>query len=450
MSWHIRCCLRRSVVLFLLSLRLSLHNWTPPAAPERPRLKQNETHWMQRRRPLVLLLSALAVLGGCQKKSSPEPARDAVLPPASSASAQAAQGAIDPDQPATCAPCHGAVVEEFRESLHSRAHHANDPLYGALRALRIEKQGPHIPGACANCHNPRDTVDHESLAAKAGVTCATCHQIEGVHTGEGRKGIQALQVGPPRRFRGVHDLPEGASPVHGTGPAVPAIQDGVTLCLSCHGEEKNAAGVVTCSTGTEFAEARGSSTCVGCHMKETPGPSGAVVTRSSHRSHLFAGPHLQHRSTGPGMIEEALAISGRIEGEKLIARLENRSGHSFPTGFPGRMALLEIRALDASGKELARNISSDPMKDHPEAVFNRGYVDADNKPVLAPFAARMVRDNRLKPAETREILFAIPPGTVHAELRLKFFLIAPPAARMLGYQGPETRPIILPPVRISR
>jgi hypothetical protein len=405
---------------------------------------------MQRGLPLALLLSTLAAQGGCQKKSNPEPARDAALPPAASASAQAAQGAIDPDQPATCAPCHGAVVNEFRESLHSRAHHANDPLYGALRALRIEKQGPAIPGACANCHNSRDTADHESPAAKAGVTCATCHQIEGAHPGEGRKGIQALQVGPAGRFRGVHDIPDGASPVHGTGPAVPAIQDGVTLCLSCHGEEKNAAGVVTCSTGTEFAEARSSTTCVGCHMKETPGPSGAVVTRSSHRSHRFFGPHLQHRSTGPGILEDALAISGRIDGDRLIARLENRSGHSFPSGFPGRMALLEIRALAADGKELARNISSDPMKEHPEAVFNRGYVDADNKPVLAAFAARMVRDNRLKPAETREILFAIPPGTARAELRLTFFLIAPPAARMLSYQGPETRPIVLAPVLVSR
>jgi hypothetical protein len=397
------------------------------------------------------LAASLALLASCQKKDKP-PSKDT----AQSSSAQAASSApragveIDPDRPETCAPCHGAVVQEFNESLHSRAHHGKDRLYGALRTARIEKQGAPIPEACANCHTPRDTKDHESPAAQAGVTCATCHQIEGVHLEEGRKGVKALAVGPERRFRGVHDIAEGTSPAHGTGPAVPALQDGVTLCLACHGEEKNAAGVTTCSTGTEYAAAKASNTCVGCHMSETPGPSGAGVTRSSHRSHRFRGPHQQHRLAEPGILEEALAIGGRIEGDRLLARLENRTGHAFPTGFPGRMALLEIRALDGAGKELARNITADPMKEHPEAVFNRGYVDAEGKPSLAAFAAKQVRDNRLKPAETRELAFALPPSTARVELRLKFFLLAPPAARLLGYEGPETKPVVLKPVVVAR
>lgn len=407
-----------------------------------------------RRLPRHAFALVLAALVGCQN-APPPPS----TPPASAPTTQAVTAGptmpptlevIDPDRPATCAPCHAAVVAEFADSLHSRSHHANDPLYGALRALRTEKQGPHIPAACAVCHTPRDLTDHESPAAKAGVTCATCHQIEGAHPGEDRKGIRALAVGPERRFRGGRDVAEGASPAHGTGPAVPAIRDGVTLCLSCHGEEKNPAGVTTCSTGIEFAAKPGSDTCVSCHMKETPGPSGAVVTRPSHRSHRFAGPHLQHRTSGPGILDEALGITGRLEGEMLVARLENRTGHAFPTGFPGRMALLEIRALGADGTELARNIKAEPMKEHPEAVFNRGYVDAEGKPALAPFAAKMVRNNTLTPAEVREIRYPVPPGTARAELRLKFFLLAPNAAKMLGYEGPETKPVVLPPVIVSR
>ena len=114
------------------------------------------------------------------------------------------------------------------------------------------------------------------------------------------------------------------------------------------------------------------------------------------------------------------------------------------------MALLEVRALDASGKELARNLTTDPMKEHPEAVFNRGYVDAEGKPSLAPFAAKLVRDNRLKPAETREVSFVVPAQTAKAELRIKFFLLAPFAARTLNYTGPETRPVVLAPVVVVR
>jgi hypothetical protein len=134
----------------------------------------------------------------------------------------------------------------------------------------------------------------------------------------------------------------------------------------------------------------------------------------------------------------------------MVATLVNKSAHAFPTGFPARMALLEVRALDATGKELARNITSDPMKEHPEAVFNRGFVDAEGKPALAPFAVKQVRDNRLKPAETREVSFAVPAQTTKVELRLKFFLLAPFAAKQLGYTGPETKPVVLEPVLVAR
>lgn len=356
---------------------------------------------------------------------------------------------LDPNDAATCEPCHAAVVGEWRESLHARAHHAKDPLYAAVRAARIEKQGPHIPNACAQCHNTRDPVDHESKAAQAGVTCATCHQLDGVHPGQ--KGLAALKVGPEKRFRGPHDVADGTAPLHASGPALEALKDGTTLCLACHGEEQNPAGVPTCTTGPEYVASKETKSCTSCHMKEVEGASGAVVTtRTTHRSHHFAGPHQQQRLGTPGMLEEAVGLTGRFEGEKVIAKLENRSAHGFPTGFPARMALLEVRALDASGKELARNITADPMKEHPEAVFNRGYVDAGGKPSLAPFAAKQVRDNRLKPAETREVSFAVPALTAKAELRIKFFLLAPFAAKQLDYTGPETKPVVLAPVVVVR
>jgi len=115
-----------------------------------------------------------------------------------------------------------------------------------------------------------------------------------------------------------------------------------------------------------------------------------------------------------------------------------------------RASFDEVEQRIASGKELARNITADPMKEHPEAVFNRGYVDAEGKPSLAPFAAKQVRDNRLKPAETREVSFIVPALTAKAELRIKFFLVAPFAARQLNYSGPETKPVVLAPVVVVR
>ncbi|MFZ5442437.1 MAG: multiheme c-type cytochrome [Myxococcota bacterium] len=401
------------------------------------------------------LLFALVAFAGC-RTPQPDATPTTPVPPApvkvNEVAAALAPGiTLDPNDPATCEACHTAVVGEWRESLHARAHHSKDPLYGALRTLRLEKQGPHIPGECASCHNPRDPKDHESVAAQGGVTCAVCHQLDAVHLADGKKGVQTFVIGPEKRFRGVHDIADGTAPLHASGPALPELQDGTTLCLACHGEEKNAAGVPTCTTGPEYVASKETKSCAACHMKETEGASGPVVTtRTTHRSHRFLGPHQQHRLATSGMLEEAVGLTGRFDGDKVVAKLENRSAHGFPTGFPARMALLEVRALDAGGKVLAQNITQDPMKEHPEAVFNRGYVDAEGKPSLAPFSAKLVRDNRLKPAETREVAFAVPPQTVKAELRLKFFLLAPFAAKQLAYTGPETKPVVLAPVVVAR
>jgi Cytochrome c554 and c-prime len=406
-------------------------------------------------RPGPALLLSLLLSTGCAKDRAAAPARkpEAAAPKVEVnpvAAALAPGLTLDPDDPATCAPCHGAVVAEWQESLHARAHHGADPVYAALRTLRTQKQGPQIPGQCANCHNPRDTVDHESKAAKLGVTCATCHQLTGVALDGGKAGVAALVVGPAKTFRGPHDFQDGVAPLHATGAAVPALADGKTLCLACHAEAKNPAGLTTCNTGVEYAEGKEARPCTECHMPTEPSPSGAVTKATSHKSHRFPGPHQAQRKGEEGVLAQAVALSGRFEAGKLVVRVENKSGHSFPTGFPARMVVLDIRALDASGKEVYKNIASEPMKEHPEAVFNKGYVDAEGKPTLAAFATRLVRDNRLKPAEVRELSVVVPPAAVKAELSMRFFLGGPQLWKALEYQGPETKPVTMARVTVSR
>ncbi len=109
-------------------------------------------------------------------------------------------------------------------------------------------------------------------------------------------------------------------------------------------------------------------------MDEVAGPSGSAATRSTHRSHRFRGPQLALRSGEPGILAEAVELSGVFEGRRFVAAVSNRSGHAFPTGFPGRMALLELRGIDGGGREIYRNVSNEPMKQHPDAVFNMGFV----------------------------------------------------------------------------
>lgn len=406
-------------------------------------------------RPLALTLASASLLLACTADRASAPAATTPAPaPAVKvnevAKALAEGVTLDVNDARTCEKCHTAVVAEWQESLHARAHHAKDPLYAAMRTLRLEKQGAHIPGVCANCHNPNDVQDHESPAAQAGVSCATCHQLDAVHLADGKKGAQVLVKGADKVFRGPHDLENGVAPLHGNGPKLDALADGKTLCLACHAEEKNPAGITTCATGIEYAQKGETRSCAECHMPEVQAPSGPVSTRPTHRSHRFLGPHQAQRLGEPGILADAVKLSGRFEGGKLVARLENVTGHSFPTGFPARMVVVDMVGLDASGQEVFRNVKAEPMKEHPEAVLNRAFVDAEGKPSLAPFAAKEVRDARLKPGEVREIAVAVPASAVKAELRLRFFLAAPPMLKGVNYQGPEAKPVALAPVTVAR
>jgi Cytochrome c554 and c-prime len=338
--------------------------------------------------------------------------------------------AVSLDDPATCAPCHGELVREWDESMHSRAFHERDPLYGAMRSLRLGREGPELAERCASCHHPRSLGAGMASVASTGVSCATCHNVDGVDLGPGQKGHTALVPGAPAVLRGPHDLTPGSSPVHGTGPKLAALADGRSLCLACHAEEKNKAGVPTCTTGVEMADDPRS--CVSCHMPEAATPSGLASPRATHRSHAFVGPHRAFLQDDPALLEAAVRVAVRFEGESALVELENRSAHGFPSGFPARMAVLVLRGLDAQGREVYRNFEKDPMAEHPEAVLNKVYRDADDQPVLAPYAVRLARDSRLKAGETRTLRVAVPSTVDRLEATLRFWLVAPPAARALG------------------
>ncbi len=302
---------------------------------------------------------------------------DAAPPTAEQALAQAfANSLLDGgvplsmDDSSTCGVCHSAIAAEFQQSMHSQAHHDADPLYAAMRDFRLRREGAALSHKCASCHSPRDVENVDSAIAKTGVSCATCHELAAVHLDAGMRGAAALERGPSGLLLGGYTLDAGASPLHQTGPALSALVDGTTVCLACHAEERNKAGLATCSTGVELSQAADARSCASCHMPKVEGPSGPVSTRRAHLSHAFVGPHRAWRGD-TSLLASSLEIGGRFEGDHFIATLENRSGHSFPTGFPARMAVLVMRGLDATGNEVWRNVTNEPMKEHPVAVLNK-------------------------------------------------------------------------------
>jgi hypothetical protein len=354
---------------------------------------------------------------------------------------------VDLDDPRTCATCHAAVVEEWERSLHAQAHQSRDPIYAALRTLRIERQGPQIAGQCGSCHHPLANAEPESPLAALGVSCRSCHGVAEVREGAGHA---ALVFADDRVMRGPHDLRADASPAHGTGPAAAHLTDGKTLCLACHREARNPQGVVTCNTGNELAEhADASATCTGCHMPTVETPSGAVSTRASHRSHAFLGPHAAWEGDDV-FLRGAVAMNARLDGDALVVSLENRSGHGFPSGYPGRLVVLQAIAKDAAGAEVWRAWREE-ASERPEVMLTQIYVDAEGQPVMAPFATAMARDSRLRPNETRELRFDVPRATATVEVSLRFFLLPPKASQALGLaQSPLAAPRVIAEARATR
>lgn len=395
-------------------------------------------------------IATLFVLGACVKRPMDEPRAAAPDEVARALAAALLDGGASLEDPATCAGCHSTVAAEFQQSMHARAHHTTDPVYAALRSFRLAREGTSLGIQCAQCHSPEDTANEVSEVGRRGVTCTTCHQFNSVHAGQGLRGAQALERGPRGMLRGASQLDAGASPIHATGPALPALADGTTVCLACHGEETNRDGVSSCATGVENARAKDRATCTSCHMVELDGPSGPASARHAHRSHSFSGLHRLWDIADAAPLARGARLSGRFEGVDFIATLDNGSGHSFPTGFPARMAVVVMRGLDAHGDEVWRNVTSEPLKEHPASVLNKVYLDGDGGVTLAPYGVRLARDNRLRPDEHREIVVAVPRAVVSVELSLRFWLVAPPAASKLGLTGPETKPRDVARISVSR
>ena len=394
--------------------------------------------------------SALAVaLSGVSCTSnaptSPPPAAKEAFDPKVVAERLAAglEQPIDLEDPSTCAVCHAAVYAEWTESMHARAHHAKDPIYGAMRDFRLAK-GQNIIGKCESCHAPRAGGDYASAAAMAGVSCAACHNVKAVHTAEYAKGAELIVAAEDDTMRSARDVPLDSSPVHGNGPALPALADGKTLCLACHGKHDNPAQVPVCTTGSELDAHAGDETCVSCHMPEADGPSGAVSDRSRHRSHRFVGPHRAYLQDDPSLLASGVELEVMLDGDTARVTLNNRSGHAFPSGFPGRLALVKVVGLDDEGRAVWQNFAGDPMKESPASVLNKVYVDADGAPTMPPFAKALARDNRLGPDERRTLSFEVPDAVETVEASVLYRLLPPPAAKQLGLAESE----LAKPVRV--
>jgi hypothetical protein len=344
------------------------------------------------------------------------------------------------DAPETCQSCHAAVFAEWRQSMHARAHHEGDPLYAAFRQLRIGKEGLQLAPACAGCHSPRGVAEPDGALAQTGVACAACHQLEAVRPDA--KGAKALIRGPAGTLRGPHDTPADVG-AHKGGPALPPLADGKTVCLACHSELSTPGGTPLCSTGME-GPADSKATCVSCHMPEVAAPSGNLTQRKTHRSHAFPGPRGTWEDPEAFAAFMATAVDVQVslpEPGTAEVTVRNRSDHAFPSGFPGRVGWIALHALDAQGAVTATLAMS---------MLDKRYVDAEGKPALPPYSARLEADNRIPGGGQTVLRAAVPgaPAALQAQVGLR--LMPPPLAKMMHLEAsPLAAPRVVKTVRFT-
>lgn len=281
----------------------------------------------------------------------------------------------------TCANCHAEQHAEWSESMHARAHPSKDPIYAAMLTYRSAREGDDLHEKCDVCHAPGPEPTE-------GVTCVVCHDASGY------------------------------------GERIAASPD---VCLRCHAEAKNDAGVPTCTTGVEAGD--GATTCRACHMASSGG-------------HRFSGPHRAWLQDDLAYLASALALQAELDGPTLRVRMTNAAGHALPTGFPSRQVAIHATGWGADGAELWTT---------EVAKLGKAYVDADGKPTMPPYAASIAGDTRLTRGESRAVEVAVPAGVQEVEVRWTYALLPAGAAAALGIADiPEAKPKVLGAVRARR
>ncbi len=306
-------------------------------------------------------------------------------------------------EPAPCRSCHAEQHAAWERSRHARA--STGPLVQRMREWASRDGGEAVAESCANCHSV-PLVDGSARSAM--VTCEACHQ--GTAQAPAAAG---WVIDPQRPVRGVRG--RGAAPHE----VVVADLSDNALCLVCHSELHNPAGVPLCTTGPEHEAVPDAPSCAACHAEGG--------------DHRFAG-------TSHEMLARAATLAVALEGGNAVVTVTNSgAGHALPTGSALREVRLEVTFHGADGTPLGSNAG-----DH-GARLSKVLADAaGNAPAPAWRAATVQHDRRLAFGETRRFTYPLPAGTSRVEARLVYRRAPVAVASRLGLDDdPDLAPVLM-------
>jgi predicted CXXCH cytochrome family protein len=250
--------------------------------------------------------------------------------------------------------CHQAEYQAWSESVH--AHSADDPMMQYCAGVEEKLVGPQISRQCAGCHDPVSArLGDSSLTAKRGITCLGCHDVTRTIRAGGNADLEASN----HDWTTDHKAWATAS--------LETLRD-PRFCGGCHEQFIPGTGMLPAfSTLTEWqnssyaADLKNPIGCVDCHM---PVSSAGIADHRAVGGNLYMGTRIaSERDAGDLVSAQAARLKSFAaitqatkSGASVTADVFNSgSGHGFPTGVSDiREAWIEVQALDASGKLLAR------------------------------------------------------------------------------------------------
>ena len=277
-----------------------------------------------------------------------------------------------------CKSCHLHIVNEWKESWHSKSHYLNDEYFRATTeyvARKTRKSLNSVKVKCATCHNPRISVTStdmdyeikvamkldknsevnratESSAISEGINCVVCHNIDKVHDNKDSTNRGINRVSWTKSGIMVGPFKDSNSPYHKTQYRDFMNKKSNQLCFVCHANDKSVKGLVFTNMQSEYKrDKRG---CVDCHMG--PKKSGVAATlKNNHgkakkrkiRAHSFSGAHT------PTMCKDALNLSMWQKKSDIVIVIKNPQPHNIPSGFGSRELIVDI-SYKKSDKEIEK------------------------------------------------------------------------------------------------